>query len=109
ADEHRRVPVHAADRAALRKPALAARVDHLAALRALRPGHPLEDGPADPVAYAADATFQVTSTMTAHPPIIPAPHGSSRPRSCLRAHRGCPWMQAWCSSIGTKATSMPPV
>src|SRR5262249_36988533 len=73
ADEHRRVPVHAADRAALREPALAARVDHLAARRALRPGHPLEDGPADPAADAADATFQVTRTLTAHLPIIPRP------------------------------------
>src|SRR6185437_4723302 len=83
ADEHGRVPVHAADRAPFREPALAARVDHLAARRALRPGHPIEDGGADPSADAADATPTITSAMTAHSLII------SRPAWTLRAVHGC--------------------
>jgi len=70
--------VHAADRAPFREPALAARIDHLAARWALRPGYPLEDGRADPSADAADATPTITSAMTAHSLII------SRPAWALR-------------------------
>ncbi len=48
ADEHRGVPVHAADRPVLSEHALAFGADQLAAFRTLRPGHPLEDRRADP-------------------------------------------------------------
>jgi hypothetical protein len=63
--------MHAADRTAFREPSLASgRIDHPAVCRALRPGHPFEDSRSEP---AANATGQVSSTMTAHIRIISRP------------------------------------
>ena len=88
--------MHAADRAALIEPAFAAgRVDHPAARRAFRPGHPLEDGRTD---TAADPAGGAT---TIHVPIIADRYPAPLPPVCAAVPG--PAALAWAPAVSAAA------